>query len=341
MPEFDFTLPDAFILPEQGLILPAMLALALILDWLIGDMRWFHKIVPHPVVLIGNLIRFLEKKLNRESRSRNARMVRGLVVTAFVVGLSAFSGWLIDHGLDMIAYGWLVEVFLVATLLAGRSLFTHVGAVAKGLATGGVKGGREAVSHIVGRDPNSLDEHGVARSAIESLAENYADGVVAPAFWYLLFGLPGILGYKAVNTLDSMIGYRSKRYKDFGMVAARLDDVANWIPARLSALILILAAFAAPGANPFRAIRIMLRYAGKHASPNAGWPEGAMAGALDFALGGPRKYPGGISEAAWIGSGRARLKDKDIRSAQWVYAAANLVQLIIVAGLVIGWTTQG
>ncbi|RED51220.1 adenosylcobinamide-phosphate synthase CbiB [Aestuariispira insulae] len=331
----------SFALPESGLITPAMLALALILDWVIGDMRWFHKIVPHPVVLIGNLIKVLEKKLNRESRSGNARIVRGLLVTMFVVGLSGLCGGLIHYGLAMLPYGWLAEIFLIATLLAGRSLFTHVGAVAKGLATGGLKGGREAVSHIVGRDPNSLDEYGVARSAIESLAENYADGVVAPAFWYLVFGLPGILGYKAVNTLDSMIGYRNKRYKDFGMAAAKLDDVANWIPARLSGLILTVGAFAAPKANPFRAIKIIVGFAGKHASPNAGWPEGAMAGALDFALGGPRKYPGGISEAAWIGSGRARLKDKDIRSAQWLYAAANLVQLILVGGLVIGWALQG
>lgn len=340
MPDLLSYLPDHFPLPEQGFILPVMLGLALLLDWLLGDMRWFFKFAPHPVVLIGKLISFLEKKLNRESRSKNARIARGLVVTLFVTGFSALIGYVLSKAFSLIPYGWLGEILLVAILLAGRSLFTHVGAVAKGLKEGGIEGGREAVSHIVGRDPKTLDEFGVARAAVESLAENYADGVVAPAFWYLIFGLPGILAYKAINTLDSMIGYRTKRYKQFGMTAARLDDLANWIPARLSALIITLAAFFAPRANPFRAIKFIHKFAGKHASPNAGWPEGAMAGALDFALGGPRRYPGGVKEAAWIGSGKARLKPADIRASQTLYLISNLVKLGLVTILAIILTMQ-
>ncbi|WP_259781518.1 adenosylcobinamide-phosphate synthase CbiB [Aestuariispira ectoiniformans] len=309
--------------PAFGLSTAMILALALVLDWALGDMRWFYRFVPHPVVLIGRLIGILDKRLNRESRSSRNRMIRGAMVTAFVVLLCALIGWGLDRGLRQVPYGWGIEVFLVSILLAARSLFTHVGNVAKALKADGLEGGRKAVAHIVGRDPSQLDSHGVARAAVESLAENFADGVIAPAFWYLIFGLPGILAYKAINTLDSMIGYRNARYKDFGMAAARFDDLANWIPARLTGVLVCLAAALSPKSAPVQAARSMIRFAGKHASPNAGWPEGAMAGALDLALGGPRRYPGGISEAAWIGDGRARLTAGDIRAAQYVYAVAN------------------
>src|SRR5690606_17129842 len=159
----------------------------------------------------------------------------------------------------------------------------HVRAVAVGLGDN-LEAGRAAVSHIVGRDPAQLDEHGVSRAAIESLAENFGDGVIAPVFWYVLFGFPGLLVYKTVNTMDSMIGHRTERYRAFGMVAARLDDALNYFPARLSALMIALAAAVSPKANPFRAIKTMVRDAGKHRSFNAGWPEGAMAGALGIAL---------------------------------------------------------
>lgn len=312
-----------FAVPAFGLSTALLLTLALALDWILGEMRWFYRFVPHPVVLIGNLIGWLEKRLNRDTRSGRNRMIRGALVTAFVVGLAGLVGWGMDWGLRHVPYGWVAEVFLVSVLLAAKSLFTHVGNVAKALKKDGVKGGREAVAHIVGRDPSQLDAHGVARAAVESLAENFADGVIAPAFWYLVFGLPGILAYKAINTLDSMIGYRNARYKDFGMAAARLDDIVNWIPARLTGLLVCLAAVLSPKSAPVRALHVMTRFAGKHASPNAGWPEGAMAGALDLALGGPRRYPGGVSEAAWIGDGRARLTAGDIRAAQYIYAVAN------------------
>lgn len=319
-----------FAVPAFGLPTALLLTFALMLDWLLGEMNWFYRIIPHPVVVIGRLIGWLEKRLNRDNRSGRNRMIRGALVTAFIVGLCILAGWAMARILGEIPYGWAVEVFLVSILLAARSLFTHVGRVAKALKMDGVEGGRAAVAHIVGRDPSTLDNHGVARAAVESLAENFADGVIAPAFWYLLFGLPGILAYKGINTLDSMIGYRNKRYKDFGMAAARLDDIVNWIPARLTGLLICLAAVLSPKASALRAAQAMSKFAGKHASPNAGWPEGAMAGALDLALGGPRRYPGGVSEAAWIGDGRARLTAGDIRATQYLYAVAN--------GLVAGMT---
>ena len=315
-----------------ALSLPLMLVLALVLDWVSGDMRWFFNIVPHPVVIIGKLIGLLDRKLNRADRSETNRVARGAVVTAFVVGLAAAAGGLLDWALEAVSFGWMVEAALVSVLLASRSLFTHVGTVAGGLKDKGLEGGRAAVAHIVGRDPKTLHKHGVSRAAVESLAENFADGVIAPAFWYLLLGLPGICAYKAVNTLDSMIGYRTEKHKAFGMVAARLDDVANWVPARLTGLLLVVSCLFSTRANPARAARVMIRFAGKHASPNAGWPEAAMAGGLDFALGGPRRYPGGVSEAAWIGEGRARLEPRDIRRAQSLYMVANFLLAGTLAG---------
>jgi adenosylcobinamide-phosphate synthase len=194
----------------------------------------------------------------------------------------------------------MIEAFLVATLLAQCSLHDHVAAVAWALRNEGLAGGRRAIRHIVSRDPASMDEHGIARAGLESLSENFADGVVAPVFWYAVAGLPGMLAYKAINTADSMIGYRNEKYCAFGKAAARADDAANWIPARLAGLITAVAA-AFTGNNWARALKIMWRDAGTHASPNAGWPEAAFAGALGMALGGPRTYPGQGTKEHWIG----------------------------------------
>jgi len=231
----------------------------------------------------------------------------------------------------LVPYGWVGEILLAAMLLAQRSLFDHVHAVGKALETEGLEGGRRAVSRIVGRDPNSLDEHGVARAAVESLAENFSDGVVAPAFYYLLFGLPGLLVYKAVNTLDSMVGYRNATYIAFGWASARLDDVLNLIPARLSGLFFCLGAIIGAKANPWRAVRTMLRDARNHRSPNSGWPESAMAGALGLALGGPRRYPGLVVEEPWMGDGRARLTAADVQLALHLFTIACLLHLGLVA----------
>ncbi len=187
--------------------------------------------------------------------------------------------------------------------------------------------------HIVGRDPESLDAHGVARAAIESLAENFSDGVVAPVFWYLLLGLPGLFAYKMASTLDSMIGHRTPHYQSFGWAAARLDDVLNLVPARLSGLLIAAAAVFTRGSRPDRALLIMLRDARKHRSPNAGWPEGAMAGALGLALAGPRRYAEGLVADPWVGEGTARAVAGDIARALRLYTLACLVQGGLVLGL--------
>jgi adenosylcobinamide-phosphate synthase len=326
-------LPEIVAPPGDPLV---VLATALVLDAVVGDMRWLFRLVPHPVVWAGGLTGFLDRKLNREGRSPANRLIRGVVVVVIVVGLSATVGW----GLALLAaqfpYGWVIELFLVTVLIAQRSLFMHVRAVGRALQRDGLQAGREAVSHIVGRRTDRLDEHGVVRAAIESLAENFADGVAAPAFWYALLGLPGIFAYKAINTMDSMIGYKSDRYRHFGMAAARLDDVANLVPARLSGLLFVLAAVASPTANPFRAFRIMWRDSRKHDSPNAGWPEAAVAGALDLALGGPRHYLGGVAKSEWLGDGRARATVRDIRRALMLYAVAGMLHLLLY-GVIAGW----
>jgi adenosylcobinamide-phosphate synthase len=307
-----------------------LLLAALVLDAIIGDLPGVFRFVPHPVALVGSAVRWLDLRLNRERRSDAARRMRGALGVALLVAGAATLGFALALLLRALRFGWAVELLLVAILLAQRSLFEHVAAVGEALGSGGLEGGRDAVRHIVGRDPQTLDEHGVARAAIESLAENFSDGVVGPALWYALFGLPGLFAYKTANTLDSMIGHRTPRYLQFGWAAARLDDLMNLVPARLSGALLAAAALPTPEAHAGAAFRIMLRDAGKHRSPNAGWPEAATAGALGLALAGPRQYEGRLVNDPWLGDGRARAGVADIVRALQLYVVACLLQAILV-----------
>jgi adenosylcobinamide-phosphate synthase len=308
--------------PDPLLLLLAALAL----DMVVGDLPGLFRFVPHPVALVGRTVSWLDRRLNRERRGARTRRVRGVLAVALLVLFAASLGAALTLALRGPRFGWILELALVTILLAQRSLFEHVAAVGSALAEGGIVRGRDAVRHIVGRDPQSLDEHGVARAAIESLAENFSDGVVAPVLYYALFGLPGLFVYKTVNTLDSMIGHKTPRYREFGWAAARLDDLLNLVPARLSGLLLAAAALAAPEAHVLPAFRIMLRDAGKHRSPNAGWPEAATAGALDLALAGPRRYHGEVVNDPWLGDGRARATIADISRALRLYVIACLLQ---------------
>ncbi len=314
----------------------AMLLLALGLDALAGDMRALFRYVPHPIVLIGRMVGFYDRRLNREQRSESARRWRGIVTVAIVVGVSVAIAWFTHVVLAKYRWGWAVETFVIAVLVAQRSLHDHVAAVGKALAGGGIDAARREVAHIVGRDPDALDAHGVARAAIESLFENFADGVVAPVFWYLLLGLPGIVALKAINTLDSMIGHKTPRHRAFGEAAARLDTAVMFLPARLAGLFIVLAAVIVPAGRPVAALRTMLRDARKHRSFNAGWPEGAAAGALDIALAGPRRYHGELVEDAWIGAGRARVTHDDVTRALSLYVVACLVHFVCAAGYLLG-----
>ncbi|MFQ5624289.1 MAG: adenosylcobinamide-phosphate synthase CbiB [Paracoccaceae bacterium] len=278
-----------------------MLVIALVLDALLGEPAVLWRRIPHPVVLFGQAVDRLDASLNR-GRARRAKGVLAVLLVVFSVLLAGgILAWLPDFGI--------IEIVGAAVLLSHRSLTDHVGAVASGLAEG-IERGRVAVAAIVGRDPEALDASGVARAAIESAAENFSDGVVAPALWFLLLGLPGILAYKAVNTMDSMIGHRSERYLEFGWAAARLDDALNWIPARLAGGLI---AVSARSADAFECMRYD---ADLHRSPNAGWPEAAMAGALNVALSGPRSYDGQVVEEPYVnGSARRVLRAGDIREA--------------------------
>ena len=312
-----------------------LLLIALALEAVLGEARFLFRVVPHPVRLIGGLVGFLERKLNREQRSETDRAVRGLLVVIVVAGLSLSVGVLVAWLTQTYNFAWILELFLVTVLLAGRGLYDRVRAVGLALRDKGLDQARQAVSHIVGREPGRLDAHGVARGAIESAAENFCDAVVAPVFWYVLFGFPGLLVYKAVNTMDSMIGYRTPRHRAFGMTAARLDDALNLIPARLAGLFLALAALVVPTARPGAAFKVMLRDSGKHRSMNGGWPEGAVAGALDLALAGPRQYSDGPVADSWIGDGTARATHRDIRRTLYLYLAACLINVAWVAAIAV------
>lgn len=254
------------------------LALAMLLDAVLGEPRWLWDRWPHPAVLMGRVIGACDRQLN----SGSARRLKGALVVAGLVAVAGTLGLVVAA---LPGVGPVAEVLIAAILLAQRSLVDHVRAVANGLRYG-VGEGRRAVARIVGRDTAEMQAPDVARAAIESAAENLSDGVVAPAFWFLLLGLPGLLVYKLVNTADSMIGHRTPRHEAFGWAAARLDDVLNWVPARLTAALIALT-YLAP-----EAWRAALRDGPKHRSPNAGWPEAAMAVVLDVALSGPRSYHG-------------------------------------------------
>lgn len=312
--------------------IPLALA-AMVAEMLTGYPGSLYRRVGHPVVWIGALIRALEVKLNRGSdRRRRIAGAVALAVTAVAAGAAAAGLAASLTG----AAGFLVVACIGGSLVAQRSLAEHVRRVADALDRGGLKSGRAAVAHIVGRDPESLDTAGVSRAAVESLAENFSDGVVAPVLWMAVGGLPAAAAYKAINTADSMIGHRNDRYRAFGWAAARLDDLVNLPASRLSALLLVAAALLVPGASAAGALRAVRRDARRHRSPNAGWPEAAMAGALGFALAGPRSYGGLVADDAVMGAGgRRELGAADIRRALTLYWVADALLMGALAGLVI------
>jgi adenosylcobinamide-phosphate synthase len=305
---------------------------ALLLDAVIGDPDWLWRRFPHPVVWIGNGIGWLEHRLNREDASQRQRKLAGIVTVILLVIVALLVGALLADLLNDNWIGFAIEALIASTLIAQRSLYQHVARVYRAFADGGLPAARQAVAMIVGRDPERLDEAGVSRAAIESTAENFSDGIVAPVFWLALLGLPGLIAYKAINTADSMIGHRSARYVDFGWAAARLDDLVNLIPARLSG---VLVALVAPivGGLIITAFKIMMRDASKHRSPNAGWPESAMAGGLGIAIAGPRVYAeGAVSDPYLNAEGRVAEPD-DIARALRVFIAACVVQAAIYTAL--------
>lgn len=262
----------------------ALLVPALLLDAAFGEPHWLWSRLPHPAVIMGRAVSWLDARLNR-GENRKAKGVLALVVLVLGAGLAGAA-------IASLPDGGLLEVLAAAILLAQRSLVDHVRAVGDALRLS-LSDGRRMVARIVGRDTTALDEAGVARAAIESAAENLSDGVVAPALAFLVFGLPGLMIYKITNTADSMIGHRTARHEQFGWAAARFDDLLNWIPARLTAALILLAHGRFDPAP-------VLRDGPLHRSPNAGWPEAAMAVVLDVALSGPRSYNGVMTASPWV-----------------------------------------
>ena len=313
-----------------------LLLLALVAEAAFGYPQVLYAAIGHPVTWIGALIGRLDRGLNREDASFASRKAAGVaalvLLLAVTLACAAAVQWLFSKAGPL---GLLPLALLASTLLAQRSLHEHVARVAEGLEQGGLEGGRASVAMIVGRNPQTLDEAGVARAAIESLAENFSDGIVAPAFWLGAAGLPGIAAYKAINTADSMIGHRTARHLAFGWAAARLDDLVNLPASRLTALLLVGAAALDRDADAGGAWRAVRRDAGQHTSPNAGWPEAAMAGALGLRLAGPRVYGETRVEAHWMGDGRAAANAGDVRRALRLYRrACGLLWGLAAAGAV-------
>lgn len=299
-----------------------VLLLALTVEAAAGYPDRLYRALGHPVTWIGAVIGRLDGRLNRGGPARRRAM--GVLATLTLLAVVAAVAFGLTAGASLLGPwgGPIILALLCASLPAQRSLHDHVARVAADLRSGGLAGGRVAVSMIVGRDPDSLDEAGICRAAIESLAENFSDGIVAPAFWIGVGGLPGGALYKAINTADSMIGHRTPRHEAYGWAAARLDDLVNLPASRLAGGLIVAAALFHRGASPGAAWRTLLRDAGRHRSPNAGWPEAAMAGALGLRLAGPRVYGATRVEDAWMGDGRAEAGPGDVERALALYRTA-------------------
>jgi adenosylcobinamide-phosphate synthase len=285
--------------------------------------------IKHPVMWMGALIENLDSRLNHPNMIEAEWRRNGWIALVLLLAATVLPALALQYTMLQLPgpLALVILACLASTLLAQRDLYVHVAAVAGALDRGGLEAGREAVAKIVGRDTRALDEAGVARSAIESLAENFSDGVVAPSLWGVLLGLPGMVAYKAINTADSIIGHRTPRHESFGYASAKVDDVVNRPASRLAALWIALAAWFHDDADVRRALVTVRRDARGHRSPNAGWPEAAMAGALDLKLSGPRSYHGALTEDEWIGEGKAEVTSADIRRALGLYKTACTLQI--------------
>lgn len=305
---------------------PWWLLAALVLEACVGYPQAMYRRIRHPVVWMGRAIDALEHRWNRPDFSDTARRWLGILTVIVVAGGAALIGYVLQSAASHVQFGAVLIVLIATTGLAQHSLFTHVRDVLQPLSSGDLAGARHAVSKIVGRDTSALDESGIAGAALESLAESFNDGVVAPAFWLFVGGLPGLFAYKALNTADSLIGHREPRWRMFGWAAARADDLANLVPARLAGALL-----AAAGR---RGLWIMWRDAPKHASPNAGWPEAAMAGALSIRLGGAATYDGVLHERPEFGMGAEPVTDDLARGLRLYVVACGMLWVL---ALVVPW----
>jgi adenosylcobinamide-phosphate synthase len=307
--------------------------LAMLIELAVGYPQALLRAIGHPVTWTGWLIETLDRSLNRETETPRHRRGAGVFAVLILCAAVGAIALILQSVLFRLPFGALFVALVASMLLAQRSLRQHVADVALALEQDGIEAGRRAVARIVGRDTGALDEAGVARAAIESLAENFSDGVVAPVLWLVIGGLSGAALYKAINTADSMIGHRTSRHEAFGWAAARLDDLVNLPASRLTALLIVAAAAMHGDDAPRPAWRAVVRDAPKHRSPNAGYPEAAMAGALGLSLAGPRVYGGVVVDDATMGQGRRDATAADIRRALALYRSADAILLVLVASL--------
>jgi adenosylcobinamide-phosphate synthase len=309
----------------------ALALVAMLIELCFGYPERLFRATGHPVTWIGGMIATLDRWLNREQAGPRERRAAGAVAVLIVLGVVGAVAFVVQYELLRLPFGISALSLLAGSFVAQRSLHRHVANVASALDKAGIVAARNAVAHIVGRDTEELDAAGVARAAIESLAENFSDGIVAPVIWMVIGGLPGGALYKAINTADSMIGHRTARHEAFGWAAARLDDLVNLPASRFTALLLVAAAALSKDASAGAAWRAVRRDAARHRSPNAGYPEAAMAGALGLSLAGPRVYGGVRNEDALMGTGRRDTDATDIRRALALFRRADAILIALLA----------
>ena len=312
-----------------------VLLVAMLVDTYIGSFQFSFHAAIHPANLLTRLINFFDQRLNRDKRSERARRIRGFISAMLVILICIIAGGAIAWIARNHEWGWILEFFVIVTLINQRGPFEQAKKVGRTLRDGSLEETRIELSNLAKRDPSQLDEYGIARTVIESLGRNFSTNIIAPVFWYVLFGLPGLLVFKAINIMDTQIGHKDPKYQAFGFSAARIDDILNIFPSRLAGLFLCMAAAFTPTANPLKAFKIMLRDVAKHRSLNTGWSTSAMAGALDLALAGPKRYPGRVVKDPWIGDGSAKATHKDIRRALYLYATACLINGAWVAAIAV------
>ena len=310
--------------------------IALTIDRIIGWPDWLFRRVSHPVVLIGSLISFCEKTFNNANTTASIRRFWGIITVLIVTGVCLLVALFISSLIPDNRLGIILTSLLIWPWIAAKSLNEHVEKVALALSKADSESARTAVSMIVGRNAKTLNDSGIARASLESLSENTSDGVIAPLFWAAILGIPGLFVYKAINTMDSMIGYRTQAYEAFGWAAAKLDDIVNFLPARLTGTIYVLTA-----TNPIYSFGIMWRDAKKHRSPNAGWPEAGFAAALNVRLSGPRNYEGALSDDEWLHEEGEDPSSKDIFLGLKLYnRLLNWVTLLSIILLLFFWMNK-
>ncbi|MCK0071079.1 adenosylcobinamide-phosphate synthase CbiB [Kordiimonas laminariae] len=307
--------------------------LAMLVDTLTGEPKLLYSRIKHPVSWMAAMLMFLERRFNKPSRKRSVRKFLGTVSILLLILLWGATAWIAENAIKSYVvepYSLLFVALIASVFIAARSLFEHINLVKNALDRQSVEDARCAVGMVVGRETADLDELAVSRAAAESLAENFSDGVIAPLFWLLIGGLPGLIVYKMVNTADSMIGHRTERFRDFGWASAKLDDAMNLLPARITALLLALGAFVLRIPSAFQGFKVAFKDAYLHASPNAGWPEATMAGLLKVRLGGPRSYgPGQREEYAWLGADFPETNQPDLGLALCIVKASWLVLFVL------------